>query len=77
METLPLKEIYHHKDELATPLVPSNSKEDSTNDTLQVVGILGKNPYIEEQEMRYKWASANAFMTPTKEDCRNSCDNVA
>ena len=47
METLPLKEIYHHKNELATPLVPSNSKEDSTNDTLQVVGILGKNPYIE------------------------------
>ena len=77
VETLPLKELYHHKNELSTPLVPLKSKEDSTNETLQVVGILGKNAYIEVQEMSYKWASTNAFMTPTKEYCSNSCDNIA
>ena len=77
METLPLKEIYHHKNQLSTSLLPSKSKEDATNETLQVVGTLGKTRYNEVQEMSYKWASSNAFMTPTKEDCTNWCDNVA
>ena len=54
VETLPLKEIYQHKHEPSTPLLPSKSKEEETNETLQVVGILGKTPYIEVQEMSYK-----------------------
>ena len=33
VETLYIKEIYHHKNELSTPLVPSKSKEDETNET--------------------------------------------
>ena len=54
VETLYIKEIYHHKNELSTPLVPSKSKEDATNETLQVVGILGKTRDNEVQEMSYK-----------------------
>ena len=34
VETLPLKEIYHHKNELSTPLLPLNSNKDATNETL-------------------------------------------